>query len=74
MDLIFILVFFGASISFTCSVYVFYHTCQEYYHTHRLCKQEVTDARLPKRIDVIVQNPDEQITVGSYVYKNNQST
>ena len=74
MDLIFILVFFGASISFTCSVYVFYHSCQEYYHTRRSCIQECANERVPKRIDVVVQNPDEQITVGSYVYNNNQST
>ena len=73
MDLIFIMVFFGASISFTCSVYVFYHSCQEYYSSHK-CPEEGTEESLPKRIDVIVQNPDEQITVGSYVYKNNLST
>lgn len=74
MDLIFIMVFFGACISFSCSVYLFYHTCQEYYSTQRQCTQEAIDERVPKRIDVIVQNPNDQITVGSYVYKNNHST
>lgn len=73
MDPVFIMVFCAAGISFMLSVYVFYHTCQEYYSSRRELLRKPVEP-VPARIDVIVKNPDDQITVGSYVYKNNHST